>query len=105
MDITPATRHTAGRFGDITGPFHVHIRLEKINHHRKQKSYVTLSVTRTLFGEWCVVQESGQIDGSAGLRRCLYVADQEAALGALEHKKTRKQKEGYAVIPVQMGLF
>jgi hypothetical protein len=33
------------------------VRLEKINHIKRQRRFYLLGVMRTLFGEWCLVRE------------------------------------------------
>lgn len=82
----------------------MHVRLEKFNHTRKQKRYYALRLTQTLFGEWCLVREWGVIGGAAQEKRD-YMAEPRAAEEELERLKAAKLKVGYAVIPVQLGMF
>ncbi len=82
----------------------MHIRLEKFNHNRRQKRYYALHLTETLFGEYCLVREWGVIDG-VGQETRTYLTASEMAVKEIERVKTRKLKDGYAVIPVQLGMF
>lgn len=82
----------------------MHIRLEKFNHNRKQKRYYALRLNQTLFGEWCLVREWGVIGGTAQEKRD-YLTEAPAAEKELERLKAAKLKGGYAVIPVQLGMF
>lgn len=82
----------------------MHVRLEKFNHTRKQKRYYALRLTQTLFGEWCLVREWGVIGGVAQIKRD-YMPEACAAENELERLKAAKLKGGYAVIPVQLGMF
>ncbi|MDC0738823.1 WGR domain-containing protein [Cognatishimia sp. SS12] len=82
----------------------MHIRLEKFNHARRQKRYYALRVTPTLFGEYCLMREWGVIDGARQVQRD-YLPAADLAVAELERLKTLKLKSGYAVIPVQIGLF
>ncbi len=83
----------------------MYIRLEKIDHTRAKKSFYTLSLNRTLFGEWCVLREWGRIDGKAQRQWRNYVPDPETGMAELERLKKAKQRHGYAVIPEQLGLL
>ena len=82
----------------------MHVRLEKFNHNRKQKRYYALRLTKTLFGEWCLVREWGVIGGTGQEKRD-YIAEAPVAKAELERLKAAKLKGGYAVIPVQLGMF
>lgn len=82
----------------------MHVRLEKFNHTRKQKRYYALRLTQTLFGEWCLVREWGVIGGAAQEKRT-YMPEAQIAKEELERLKAAKLKGGYAVIPVQLGMF
>ena len=82
----------------------MHVRLEKFNHTRKQKRYYALRLNKTLFGEWCLVREWGVIGGAAQENRD-YLPEGAAAKEELERLKAAKLKGGYAVIPVQLGMF
>ena len=82
----------------------MHVRLEKINHTRKQKRYYALRVSQTLFGDWCLIREWGVIGGAAQVKRD-YLVEAYAAEKELERLKAAKLKRGYAVIPVQLGMF
>ncbi len=87
-----------------TGPLFVHIRLEKFNHTRKQKRYYALRLTQTLFGEYCLEREWGVIGGS-GQQQTDYLPAADLAKQEMERLKAQKLKNGYAVIPVQLGMF
>ncbi len=82
----------------------MHIRLEKFNHTRKQKRYYALRLTQTLFGEFCLEREWGVIDG-VGQEQRDYLEASDLAVKELERLKALKLKNGYAVIPVQLGMF
>lgn len=82
----------------------MYVRLEKFNHTRKQKRYYALRLTQTLFGEWCLVREWGVIGGSGQEKRD-YLKESRLAEAELERLKAAKLKTGYAVIPVQLGMF
>ncbi len=103
MDSRLTDRHMGRTVTPETGP-PVHIRLEKINHTRRQKRYYALRLSRTLFGEWCLQREWGVI-GGAGQQKCDYLPAADLAEKELERLKSLKLKNGYAVIPVQLGMF
>ncbi|MEQ9695472.1 WGR domain-containing protein [Shimia sp. SDUM112013] len=83
----------------------MHIRLEKFNHIKRQKRYHVLRVTQTLFGDWCLEREWGAIDGSAKQKERRYLPGLDQAQNEVERLKALDLEKGYAVIPVQMGLF
>ncbi|GAA6164885.1 hypothetical protein NBRC116590_25890 [Pelagimonas sp. KU-00592-HH] len=82
----------------------MHIRLEKFNHTKRQKRYYALRVTKTLFGDWCLEREWGPI-GKTGQKERTYLPEFSEAQKEAERQKALKLEKGYAVIPVQMGLF
>lgn len=81
------------------------IRLEKINHVKRQSRYCVLSVSETLFGEWCLTKETGPMGTSAGQKSILYMQSREDAVAALTTIKDDKTRSGYAPIPVQLPLL
>jgi predicted DNA-binding WGR domain protein len=83
----------------------VQIRLEKINHIRRQRRFYEISVTQTLFGEWCLVRRWGPIGRAGGGSLTVYLATLPEAEAACERLKALKLRRGYAVIPVQLALF
>ncbi|CUJ92456.1 WGR domain-containing protein [Shimia thalassica] len=83
----------------------MHIRLEKFNHVKRQKRYHVLRVTQTLFGDWCLEREWGQIDGNGGHKERRYLSGLFEAQTEVERLKALDLEKGYAVIPVQMGLL
>jgi len=83
----------------------VQIRLEKINHIRRQRRFYEISVTQTLFGEWCLIRRWGRIGGPGGGSLTIYLATLPEAEAACERVKALKIRRGYAVIPVQLPLL
>jgi len=81
------------------------VRLEKINHVKRQRRFYVMQVTRTLFDEWCLVREWGRIGNAGGQRRTDYLDTEDEALSALALLKGTKSRRGYATIPVQLELF
>lgn len=72
---------------------HMHIRLEKIFPEKRQHRFYVMQVTRTLFGEWCLIREWGRIGSAGGQRMVDYTASKaeaEAALGKLSDQKCRR---------------
>ena len=82
----------------------MYVRLEKFNHVKREKRYHVLRVTKTLFGDWCVEREWGRMNQTPKKERILHV-DQAGAQNEVERLKALDLKNGYAVIPVQMGLL
>ena len=81
------------------------VRLEKINHLKRQRRFYVMHVTRTLFDEWCLVREWGRIGNSGGQSLVEYLPSEAEALAALASLKSTKSRRGYAPIPVQLELF
>lgn len=81
------------------------IRLEKVNHIRRQRSYCVISTGQTLFGEWFVQREFGRIGSNGAQQRVDYVASWQEAYEAWEAIKRETCRKGYAPIPVQLRLF
>lgn len=81
------------------------IRLEKINHIKRQRRYYEIDIQKTLFGEWCLQRKWGRIGTQGG--RCMedVFASEEAAVQALAILKAQKHQRGYATIPVQLRLL
>lgn len=80
-------------------------RLEKINHMKRQKRFYELTVSQTLFGEWCLLREWGRLGASGGQQMREYFETYLDALRALQKLKQEKNRRGYATIPVQLPLF
>lgn len=71
------------------------IRLEKINPEKRQRRFYVMQVTRTLFGEWCLIREWGRIGSAGGQRMTDYAASREEAETALEKLSNLKSRRGY----------
>jgi predicted DNA-binding WGR domain protein len=82
----------------------VQIRLEKVNHIRRQRSYCVITMGQTLFGEWFVRREWGRI-GTHGKYSVMYLGTCQEALETSEALKLAVCRKGYAPIPVQLPLF
>ncbi|OCX60561.1 hypothetical protein BFP70_17435 [Thioclava sp. SK-1] len=82
----------------------MYIRLEKINHLRRQRRYYTLRVERTLFGDWSVTREWGRI-GNPGKEQMAIFDTQAAAEAEFQTLKALKTRRGYSPIPIQLMLF
>ncbi len=83
----------------------VFFRLEKFDHIDGQHRYYLLSLTQTLFGEWCVEQTSGPLGQTGGSSRRSYFDSYAQALTVAEHNRDRQIKRGFVPIPVQLGLL
>lgn len=83
----------------------VFVRFEKYSPRDGQHRYLMLSLSPTLFGDWCVAQVSGLIGQSGGKERRYYCAAQAEAHGLFETLRLRATGRGFVPIPVQMGLF
>ena len=44
------------------------VRLEKINAEERQRRFYVMNVSRTLFGDWCLIREWGRIGSKGGQR-------------------------------------
>lgn len=71
------------------------VRLEKINHEQRQMRFYVMHVTRTLFGEWCLIREWGRIGSSGGQKMVEYTGSKAEALAALDTLLARKCRRGY----------
>lgn len=80
-------------------------RLEKIIPAKRQRRFYELSVSKTLFGEWCLIREWGRIGTKGGQKMAVYLETEEAAASELEYLKAAKNRRGYATIPVQLEMF
>jgi len=80
------------------------VRLEKINHLKRQRRFYQLSLERTLFGEWVLIREWGRMGSSGGRRLVEYFPTFDATKHALADLKQTKERRGYGVIPVQLKL-
>ena len=85
--------------------FHLYLRFEKFSHRDGQHRYLVLSLTPTLFGDWCVVQSTGPIGQPGGQERRNYCPTLDEAQSLFESTRERQVKRGFVPIPVQMGLF
>ncbi|WP_204115959.1 WGR domain-containing protein [Shimia biformata] len=81
------------------------IRLEKINHIKRQRRFYELDVQKTLFGNWCLNRSWGRIGNQGGRSIEDVFGSESEANQALEALKSQKLRRGYASIPVQLKLF
>ncbi len=96
--------HTVRTFLRAPGP-PLHIRFEKYDHSEGKHRYCQLSLTPTLFGDWCVERVSGPLNAPGGVQKRTYFAAQAEAMAIFERFRDRQMKRGYAPIPVQLGLL
>lgn len=73
------------------------VRLEKINPEKRQHRFYVMNVTRTLFGEWCLIREWGRIGSAGGKRLTDYADSKEEAETALQKLFGQKCRRGYHV--------
>lgn len=83
----------------------MHIRFEKYDHADGNHRYCLLSLTPTLFGDWCVERVSGPLNAPGGAQKRSYFAAHGEAQAIFERFRAQQLKRGYAPIPVQLGLF
>ncbi|WP_420005750.1 WGR domain-containing protein [Arenibacterium sp. LLYu02] len=83
----------------------MYLRFEKFSHRDGQHRYLVLSLTQTLFGDWCVSQASGPLGHAGGQERRNYCASLDEAQSLFNTARAKQVKRGYVPIPVQMGLF
>ncbi|MDE4176170.1 WGR domain-containing protein [Phaeobacter sp. PT47_59] len=81
------------------------IRLEKFDHHGGRHRYCVLSLSQTLFGDWCVSQALGPIAAPGGRERRSYFSHHCEALQLFEAARDHHLGRGYVPIPVQLGLL
>lgn len=81
------------------------IRLEKINHRKRQKRYYTLSIGQDLFGAWELTREWGRIGAHGGQAMTERFDTEMQVASAWARLKRTKHRRGYASIPVQLELF
>lgn len=81
------------------------IRFEKFDHREGRHRYCVLTLSRTLFGDWCVERASGPIGGGGGQHKRDYFKSHSEAIQTFEVTRDRQVKRGFVPIPVQMGLF
>jgi len=105
MDTALATRHTGPTTFNGQARFTLYLRFEKFSLRDGQHRYLVLSLTQTLFGDWCVAQASGPIGQPGGQERRNYCSSLDEAQDLFEDTRERQVKRGYVPIPVQMGLF
>lgn len=70
-------------------------RLEKINPEERQNRFYVMSVTKTLFGEWCLIREWGRIGSTGGQRKVDYTNSEKEAVAALHKLSEDKCRRGY----------
>ena len=80
------------------------IRLEKIDHAKRQRRFYALSVVPTLFGEWALVREWGRIGAHGGQRKEEWHVSEAVALAECERIKRQKERKGYITRPEQLSL-
>lgn len=73
------------------------IRLEKINAEKRQRRFYVMNVTRTLFGEWCLIREWGRIGSAGGQRMIDYTDTEGEAEAALDRLFIQKCRRGYLI--------
>lgn len=83
----------------------MNIRFEKYDHRDGDHRYCVLSLSRTLFGDWCVERASGPLGAAGGQERRYYFTSHAEAMQLFETTRDRQVKRGFVPIPVQMGLF
>lgn len=71
------------------------VRLEKINPEERQKRFYVMSVTRNLFGEWCLIREWGRIGAAGGQSKTEYAQSKNEAEKALNKRLLEKIRRGY----------
>jgi predicted DNA-binding WGR domain protein len=81
------------------------IRLEKINHVKRQSRFYHLGIARTLFGEWYLMREWGRIGAAGGQSKRAYFGSREDCEAELQKIELTKVRRGYATIPIQLELF
>ncbi len=77
------------------------IRLEKIIPKKRQHRFYVMQVTRTLFGEWCLIREWGRIGSAGGQRMTDYTASKKDAEAALAKLFDQKRRRGYHLCEAQ----
>ena len=80
-------------------------RLEKINPAKREYRFYTLSISQSLFGEWCLIREWGRIGTKGGRRRMDYFSSEKDAATAMVQIRTVKTRRGYITCPVQLNMF
>jgi len=73
------------------------IHLERREPARNIQRFYAITVTRTLFGAWAMVRESGRI-GQPGTVRETGFETETAATGAGMKVRQRKEKRGYRAV-------
>jgi predicted DNA-binding WGR domain protein len=71
------------------------VRLEKINAEERQRRFYVMNVSRTLFGDWCLIREWGRIGSKGGQRMVDYKESKAGAEAALEKLCAVKCRRGY----------
>ena len=77
------------------------IRLEKIIPEKRQCRFYVMNVTRTLFGEWCLIREWGRIGSTGGQSMTDYTDSKEEAETALTKLSDQKCRRGYHLCEIQ----
>ena len=70
-------------------------RLEKIIPAKRQRRFYELSVSQTLFGEWCLTREWGRIGSRKGQSLEEWFDRAEPAEAALRKLEAAKRRKGY----------
>ncbi len=83
----------------------MYLRFEKFSHRDGQHRYLVLSLTQTLFGDWCVSQSSGPLGHPGGQEKRNYLPSLDEAQALFNSTRAKQVKRGFVPIPVQMGLF
>jgi predicted DNA-binding WGR domain protein len=82
----------------------MNVRLEKIDPQKRQRRYYAMSVTQTLFGEWCLVREWGRIGSAGGQGMVDYTASRADAKAALDKLSNQKCRRGYILCETPRAL-
>lgn len=80
------------------------IRLEKIDPAKRQHRFYVMYVTRTLFGEWCLIREWGRIGSRGGQRMADYTDSKEEAETALTKLSNQKCRRGYYLCEMRHAI-
>lgn len=69
--------------------------LEKIDPQKRQMRFYSLTLSKTLFGEWCLVREWGRIGTKGGQRKCHYGSSRALMQRQMKFLAGQKQRRGY----------
>lgn len=72
------------------------VRLEKIDPELRQMRFYAMSITQSLFGEWCLIREWGRIGSTGGQQLVDYSGSREEVEAALHRLYKIKCRRGYS---------